>query len=297
MLFLSLWWRYSLCWGWQSPSFQPTRGLSSFVQGSPPAWTLPPDKYLFSLSNPFHVSPGSLLILYYFLLDSVSLIMESYITVTLNAPFTYQFDQMIISLLELPTLNLWNSTYQSFSFKWKFLPFRLVAAISLSQREAKIGTYRYIQELWRKKQSYAMHFLLKVGCWQYCLLSAPRRTLHPTRPHKACRLGHKTKQGYVTYQIPVSCVGHTCLRVPVTASLIILAKVCLKPSFYRGGVSWMPLWGSESPGFLLGWWRFYRQILWGYPHSIKLPEEILTPSGSPNQSKSTGSYKGWHPQV
>ena len=128
-----------------------------------------------------------------------------------------------------------------------------MAAISLSQREAKIGTYRYIQELWRKKQSYAMHFLLKVGCWQYCLLSAPRRTLHPTRPHKACRLGHKTKQGYVTYQIPVSCVGHTCLRVPVTASLIILAKVCLKPSFYRGGVSWMPLWGSESPGFLLGW--------------------------------------------
>lgn len=116
MLFLSLWWRYSLGWGWQSPSFQPTRGLSSFVQGSPPAWTLPPDKYLFSLSNPFHVSPGSLLILYYFLLDSVSLIMESYITVTLNAPFTYQFDQMIISLLELPTLNLWNSTYQSFSF-------------------------------------------------------------------------------------------------------------------------------------------------------------------------------------
>ena len=42
--------------------------------------------------------------------------------------------------------------------------------------------------------------------------------LHPTWPHKACRLGHKIKQGYVTYQIPVSCVGHKHLRVPVTAS-------------------------------------------------------------------------------
>ncbi|KAB0367132.1 hypothetical protein FD755_020456 [Muntiacus reevesi] len=69
-----------------------------------------------------------------------------------------------------------------------------------------------------------MHFLLKVCCWQYCQLSAPRRTLHPTWPHKACRLVHKIKQGYVTYQIPVSCVGHKRLRVPVTASLIIMAK-------------------------------------------------------------------------
>ena len=57
VLFLSLWWRYCLCWGWQSPSFQPTHGLSSFAQTSPPPWTLPPEECLFSLSNPFHLSP------------------------------------------------------------------------------------------------------------------------------------------------------------------------------------------------------------------------------------------------
>ena len=49
--------------------------------------------------------------------------------------------------------------------------------------------------------------------------------------------------------------------------------------------------GSGSLEFLLGWLRFHVQILLRlFPliHSIKLPEETLTPSGSPNQCTSTG---------
>uniref|UniRef100_A0A8C3WL20 Ribosomal protein L15 n=1 Tax=Catagonus wagneri TaxID=51154 RepID=A0A8C3WL20_9CETA len=66
-----------------------------------------------------------------------------------------------------------------------------------------MGVYKYIQELWRKKQSDVMRFLLQVHCWQYRQLSALHRAPRPTRPDKARRLGYKTKQGYVIYRIHV----------------------------------------------------------------------------------------------
>uniref|UniRef100_A0A8C6F3V1 Ribosomal protein L15 n=1 Tax=Monodon monoceros TaxID=40151 RepID=A0A8C6F3V1_MONMO len=58
-----------------------------------------------------------------------------------------------------------------------------------------IGTYKYIQELWRMKQSDVMRFLIRVRCWH----RAPR----PTRPDKVRRLGYKAKQGYVIYRVRV----------------------------------------------------------------------------------------------
>uniref|UniRef100_A0A2I2Y8L4 Ribosomal protein L15 n=1 Tax=Gorilla gorilla gorilla TaxID=9595 RepID=A0A2I2Y8L4_GORGO len=51
-----------------------------------------------------------------------------------------------------------------------------------------MGAYKYIQKLWRKKQSDVMRFLLR--------LSALHRAPCPTRPDKA-------KQGYVIYRIRV----------------------------------------------------------------------------------------------
>ena len=66
-----------------------------------------------------------------------------------------------------------------------------------------MGAYKYIQELWRKKQSDVMRFLLRVRCWQYRQLSALHRAPRPTRPDKARRLGYKAKQGYVIYRIRV----------------------------------------------------------------------------------------------
>ncbi|EHB13418.1 60S ribosomal protein L15 [Heterocephalus glaber] len=66
-----------------------------------------------------------------------------------------------------------------------------------------MGAYKYIQELWRKKQSDVMRFLLRVRCWQYRQLSALHRAPRPTQPDKVLRLGYKAKQGYVIYRIPV----------------------------------------------------------------------------------------------
>jgi len=66
-----------------------------------------------------------------------------------------------------------------------------------------MGAYKYLQELWRKKQSDALRFLLRVRCWEYRQLPAIHRATRPTRPDKARRLGYKAKQGYVIYRVRV----------------------------------------------------------------------------------------------
>uniref|UniRef100_A0A8C8XFW4 Ribosomal protein L15 n=1 Tax=Panthera leo TaxID=9689 RepID=A0A8C8XFW4_PANLE len=99
-----------------------------------------------------------------------------------------------------------------------------------------------------------------IQCWQ---LSALHRT--PPPPNPACRLGYKANQAYVTCWICVQRGGRKC---PVPK-----------------GVAYGNL------EFLLGWLRFHVQILLRlFPliHSIKLPEETLMPSGSPNQCTSAG---------
>ena len=60
---------------------------------------------------------------------------------------------------------------------------------------SRMGAYKYMQEMWRKKQSDAMRFLLRVRCWQYRQLSSIHRAPRPTRPEKARRLGYRAKQG------------------------------------------------------------------------------------------------------
>merc|ERR1712137_553700 len=67
----------------------------------------------------------------------------------------------------------------------------------------EMGAYKYMQELYRKKQSDVMRFLLRVRCWQYRQLSSIHRAPRPTRPDKARRLGFRAKQGYVIYRIRV----------------------------------------------------------------------------------------------
>jgi len=66
-----------------------------------------------------------------------------------------------------------------------------------------MGAYKYLQELWKKKQSDCMRFLLRVRCWEYRQLPAVHRATRPTRPDKARRLGYKAKQGYVIYRVRV----------------------------------------------------------------------------------------------
>uniref|UniRef100_A0A0N5AZ08 Ribosomal protein L15 n=1 Tax=Syphacia muris TaxID=451379 RepID=A0A0N5AZ08_9BILA len=66
-----------------------------------------------------------------------------------------------------------------------------------------MGAYKYMQEIWRKKQSDVMRYLLRVRCWQYRQLSAVHRVSRPTRPEKARRLGYRAKQGFVIYRVRV----------------------------------------------------------------------------------------------
>merc|ERR1712159_974424 len=78
--------------------------------------------------------------------------------------------------------------------------------VALSDRGAKgliMGAYKYLEELWRKKQSDVMRFLLRVRCWEYRQLPVCHRASRPSRPDKARRLGYKAKQGYCIYRVRI----------------------------------------------------------------------------------------------
>ncbi len=62
---------------------------------------------------------------------------------------------------------------------------------------------RYIEELYKKKQSDVLRFILRLRCWEYRQLNVIHRASRPSRPDKARRLGYKAKQGYVVYRIRV----------------------------------------------------------------------------------------------
>jgi large subunit ribosomal protein L15e len=86
---------------------------------------------------------------------------------------------------------------------------------------SKMGAYKYIGELYKKKQSDVLRFLLRVrcvavlssaeigllrrfkSCWEYRQLNVIHRASRPSRPDKARRLGYKAKQGYVIYRVRV----------------------------------------------------------------------------------------------
>ncbi|XP_065844657.1 large ribosomal subunit protein eL15-like [Oscarella lobularis] len=81
-----------------------------------------------------------------------------------------------------------------------------------------MGAYKYLEELWRKKQSDVLRFLLRVRCWQYRQLSSIHRAPRPTRPDKARRLGYKAKQGFVIYRIRIRRGGRK-RKVPKGATM------------------------------------------------------------------------------
>ncbi len=66
-----------------------------------------------------------------------------------------------------------------------------------------MGAYKYLQELWKKKQSDVMRFLLRLRTWEFRQLPTIHRANHPSRPDKAHRLGYKAKQGFVVYRVKV----------------------------------------------------------------------------------------------
>ncbi|KAL9256888.1 Large ribosomal subunit protein eL15-like protein [Drosera capensis] len=82
-------------------------------------------------------------------------------------------------------------------------PNRIAAAAAATT----MGAYKYVLELWRKKQSDVMRFIQRVRCWEYRQLPSIVRVTRPTRPDKARCLGYKAKQGFVVYRVRVRCGG------------------------------------------------------------------------------------------
>ena len=67
----------------------------------------------------------------------------------------------------------------------------------------EMGAYSYLRQLWTKKQSDVMRFLLRIRCWEYRQLPELVRLTHPTRPDKARLMGYKAKQGYSIFRIRI----------------------------------------------------------------------------------------------
>ena len=66
-----------------------------------------------------------------------------------------------------------------------------------------MGAYKYLEELWKKKQTDLMRFVLRMRTWEYRQLGVIHKIHHPSRPDKARKLGFKKKQGYIIYRIRV----------------------------------------------------------------------------------------------
>ncbi|RKP02108.1 hypothetical protein CXG81DRAFT_25264 [Caulochytrium protostelioides] len=66
-----------------------------------------------------------------------------------------------------------------------------------------MGAYKYMEELYKKKQSDVLRFLLRVRCWEFRQLNVTHRASRPSRPDKARRLGYKAKQGFVIFRTRV----------------------------------------------------------------------------------------------
>ena len=64
-----------------------------------------------------------------------------------------------------------------------------------------IGAYKYVSELWRKKQSDVMRFTQRIRCWEYRQQPSIVRLVRPTRPDKARRLGYKPKQVFFFFLV------------------------------------------------------------------------------------------------
>merc|ERR1712216_754872 len=67
----------------------------------------------------------------------------------------------------------------------------------------RMGAYKYLRELWNRKQSDVVRFLQRVRAWEFRQMPTIYRATRPTRPDKARRLGYKAKQGFCIYRVRI----------------------------------------------------------------------------------------------
>lgn len=66
-----------------------------------------------------------------------------------------------------------------------------------------MAAYKYLEALYRHKQSDVFRFLNRVRTWEYRQLPAVCRVNTPTRVEKARKLGYRAKPGYVCFRVRV----------------------------------------------------------------------------------------------
>ena len=66
-----------------------------------------------------------------------------------------------------------------------------------------MGAYKYLEEIWKKKQSDLIRFVLRVRAWEYRQLPMIHRAARSSRADKARKLGYKKAQGYVIYRVRI----------------------------------------------------------------------------------------------
>jgi large subunit ribosomal protein L15e len=61
----------------------------------------------------------------------------------------------------------------------------------------------FMNEIWKKKKSDIMSFLLQIRAWEYRQYPAIWRISRPSRPEKAKKLGYKAKQGFIIFRVKI----------------------------------------------------------------------------------------------
>jgi hypothetical protein len=90
-----------------------------------------------------------------------------------------------------------------------------------------MGAYKYLEEIWRKKQSDVLRFLLRVRAWEYRQGKKIQKVARPTRTDKAHKLGYKAKQVQL---IPVDCfVMFNKMSVPCVT---LFSSFLIKPNLF-----------------------------------------------------------------
>merc|ERR1712205_142074 len=87
----------------------------------------------------------------------------------------------------------------------------------MGARQPTMGAYKYLRELWNRKQSDVLRFMQRMRAWEFRQMPTIHRATKPTRPDKARRLGYKAKQGFSIYRVRVRRGGR---KKPVPSGVI-----------------------------------------------------------------------------
>jgi hypothetical protein len=96
-----------------------------------------------------------------------------------------------------------------------------------------MGAYKYLQEIYRKKQSDVMRFIFRIRTWHYRQLAAIHRAPKSTRPEKARRVGYKAKAGYVNKLLFFAFYSFEYLILSIRLSTVYVFDVVHERNLYQ----------------------------------------------------------------